>query len=104
MLVNELFEAYTPPVKNKKLGFTQKVKSTKHGIPTGGTKEWLKSFGATETDINQALRVVRQSDVYRRLKGMGVEDVSTDRHHKLGSIMLVAYIKTASPSGTSSSA
>ena len=101
MKVNELFEttleeAYTPPVRNKKLGFSnkgEKVPTGKQGIPTGGTKEWLKSFGATSTDVDQALRTVRQSAAYRAVKAAGMVDESTDRHNTLGSMTFVGYIE-----------
>lgn len=102
MKVQELFEAYTPPVKNKKLSFTsggRKVGTGKQGIPVGGTKEWLKAFGATSADINQALRVVRQSPEYRAVKATGLSDESTDRHNTLGSIMFVGKIKDVSWGG-----
>jgi hypothetical protein len=95
MKVSELFEAYTPPVKNPKLLFTnggRKVGTGKAGIPVGGTKEWLKAFGATETDVSQALRHVRQSSEYRAVKALGMKDESTDRHNKLGSMMFIGYL------------
>ena len=91
MKVNELFESsYTPPVKNPKLRFSTKAK-----IPVGGTKEWLKAFGATETDIQQALRVVRQGASYRAVKALDMKDESTARHDKLGSIMFIGAYKEA---------
>lgn len=98
MKVQELFEAYTPPVKNPKLDFRnkgEKVGTGKQGIPIGGSKEWLKTFGATSADIDQALRVVRQSPEYRAVKALGMSDQSTDRHHKIGSMMFVGTIKMA---------
>lgn len=92
MKVSELFEAYAAPEKNKKLGFRnkgEKVAVGKEGIPIGGSKEWLKTFGATETHIGQALRHVRASGVYKQLAALGLNDESTDRHNKIGSMMFV---------------
>jgi hypothetical protein len=91
-----LKEGVATLTRNKKLGFTNKgskVTTGKQGIPIGGTKEWLKAFGATETDVSQALRVVRQSSEYRACKALGWSDESSDRQNKLGSISLVGYIK-----------
>lgn len=104
MKVNELFEAYVAPVKNKKIGFSargEKVPggSGKEGIPLGGTKEWLKTFGATETDVAHALRVVRQSPEYRTLKGLGLRDESADRQTKLGSITFVGELAVPNSAG-----
>lgn len=95
MKVQELFEAYTPPVKNRKLGFRnkgEKVAVGKQGIPIGGTKEWLKAFGATAEHIEQALRQLRQSGVVKRLAALGLHDESSERHHKNGSMMFVGTI------------
>lgn len=88
MKVAELFEAYTPPIKNPKLRFSTKAK-----IPVGGSKEWLKAFGASAEHIEHALRQVRQSAAYRRVKATGMTDESTERHSKNGSIMFVGSIQ-----------
>jgi hypothetical protein len=96
MKVSELFEGQATLTRNKKLGFRnkgEKVPVGKQGIPIGGTKEWLKAFGATETDVSQALRVVRQSPEYRAVKALGFTDESSDRQNKIGSITMVGYIK-----------
>ena len=101
MKVSELLEAYAPPVKNTKLGFRnrgEKVPAGKQGIPIGGSKEWLKTFGATETDVAQALRVVRQSPEYRAVKAH-MDDHSTERHHKNGSMMFDTQIKVPGVNG-----
>lgn len=95
MKVSELFEAYTPPVKNKKLGFNKDAK-----IPVGGTKEWMKSFGATDTHIQQALRHVRASSAYKKVKDLGMQDMSTDRNGKMGSITFVGTIRYGNHDGT----
>ncbi len=103
MKVSELFEAYTPPVKNPKLGFRnkgEKVATGKAGIPIGGTKEWMKSFGATAGHIEQALRHVRQSAAYKKVKDLGMSDVSTDRQRANGSITFVGPIRYASQDGS----
>ena len=84
MKIAELFEAYTPPVKNSKLRF-----STTHKIPVGGTKEWMKSFGATEEHIEQAMRQMKQSQIVKKLQSLGLFDESTDRHRKIGSMMFI---------------
>ena len=94
MKVQELFEGQATLTRNKKLGYSKGAK-----IPTGGTKEWLKAFGATSADINQALRVVRQSPEYRAAKATGLTDESTERHNTLGSIMLVGKVKDVSYAG-----
>jgi hypothetical protein len=99
MKVSELFEGQATLTRNKKLGFSnkgEKAGTGQKGIPTGGTKEWLKAFGATSADINQALRVVRQSPEYRAVKALEMSDQSTDRHHTLGSMMFVGFIKMPS--------
>lgn len=88
MKVSDLLEAYEAPAKNKKLGYIEKSK-----IPTGGTKEWLKTFGATDVDIKNALRVVRQGPQYKAILALGMKDESTDRHSNLGSIMFIGELK-----------
>lgn len=90
MKVAELFEAYTPPVANKKLGFNTKAK-----IPIGGSKEWLKAFGANAEHVEHALRNVRQSAAYRRVKSLGMTDESKESHNKNGSIMFVGLIQVS---------
>lgn len=95
MKISELFEAFTPPTRNPKLGF--RTKGSK--IPVGGTKEWLKAFGATATDVDQALRVIRQSAAYRALKELGMVDESTDRHNTLGSIVFVGSVTLPAGAG-----
>ena len=91
MKVSELFEAYTPPVKNKKLGF-----STTHKIPVGGTKEWMKSFSATAEHIEQAMRQMKQSQIVKKLQSLGLFDESTDRHRKIGSMMFIGTMAEGS--------
>ena len=96
MKVTELLtEAYTPPTKNPKLGFRnkgEKVSVGKQGIPIGGTKEWLKTFGATDQHIEQALRHLKQSPLVKKLPSLGLFDESTERHMKLGSMMFIGTI------------
>lgn len=104
MKVTELFEAYTPPVKNPMLAFRskgEKVVVGQKGYPVGGTKEWLKTFGATETDVSVALRYVRQSPEYRTLKNLdlSMKDASTERHEKNGSIVFAGVIDTPNSNG-----
>lgn len=95
MKVQELFEAYTAPEKNKKLGFRnkgEKVGTGKQGIPIGGTKEWLKTFGASAEHIAQAVRRLKQSPLVKKLASLGLHDESADRHHKNGSMMFIGTI------------
>lgn len=92
MKVSELFEAYTPPVKNPKLGFRnkgEKVAVGKQGIPIGGSKEWLKSFGATAEHVDQAMKQLAHSGVVKQLAAVGLHDESSDRQRKLGSMSFV---------------
>lgn len=84
MKVSELFEAYTPPVKNRKLGYREKVK-----IPVGGSKEWLKAFGATAEHIEQALRIMRASAVVKKLASLGLTDDSGPQNFRNGSMQFV---------------
>lgn len=92
MKVSELFEAYTPPVKNKKLGFSTTAK-----IPVGGTKEWLKAFGATAEHVAQAMRHMKQSAIVKKLQSLGLFDESGARHAKNGSMMFVGTMAIAAP-------
>jgi len=92
MKVSELFEAYTPPEKNKKLGFRnkgEKVGTGKQGIPIGGSKEWLKTFNATAEHVSHAMRIMKQSAVVKKLASLGLHDDSSERHAKNGSMMFV---------------
>jgi len=93
MKVNELFEAYEAPVKNKKLGFRERTASGA-GIPVGGTKEWLATIKATPTDVEQAHRVIRQSPEFKALLKLA-DDVTTSAHSKRGSMMFIAHSKFA---------
>lgn len=93
-LKEDLAEGYTPPTKNPKLRF-----SASHKIPVGGTKEWLKAFGATQEHIDQANRILRQSVLVKRLAALGLHDESTDRHRKLGSMMFIGTIAVPTQPG-----
>lgn len=105
MKVSELFEAYTPPEKNKKLGFRnkgEKVGTGKQGIPIGGTKEWLKSFNASAEDVTHAMRIMKQSGAVKKLASLGLHDESSDRQAKIGSMTFVgtmAYPSEGSKDG-----
>lgn len=92
MKVSELFEAYAPPEKNRKLGFRnkgEKVPVGKLGIPIGGSKEWLKSFGASQEHIDQAMKQLSHSGIVKKLAALGLHDESSDRNRKLGSMQFV---------------
>jgi hypothetical protein len=100
MKVSELFEAYTPPVKNRALAFRaggKKVGTGKQGVPIGGTKEWLKSFGADAEHVAQAMRVMKQSSLVKQLQKIGLFDESSERQTKNGSMMFLGSI--AVPAG-----
>jgi hypothetical protein len=90
MKANELFEAYVPPVKNKKLGFRADAK-----IPVGGTKEWMKAFGAMDEHFDQARRVIKQTAEYRAVLASGLKDESTERHVKNGSFMFIGSLSVS---------
>ena len=98
MKVNELFEAAIPS-KNPKLGFRnkgEKVAIGKQGIPIGGSKEWLKTFGATAEHIEQAMRVMKQSQAVKKLQSLGLFDESSDRNRKIGSMQFIGSIADVS--------
>lgn len=87
MKVDELFEAVAIPARNPKLGYREKAR-----IPVGGTKEWMKAFGATAEHLEQARRQLKQTAAYRAVKELGLKDESTERHEKNGSVMFKGEI------------
>lgn len=100
--VTALKEEYSAPTKNPKLGFRnkgEKVPTGKQGIPIGGSKEWLKTFGATAEHVEQAMRVMKQSAAVKKLASLGLHDESSDRNLKNGSMQFIGTMAFPSTVG-----
>lgn len=86
MNVSGLFEA-APIRRNTRLGFNTRIK-----IPLGGTKEWMKAFGADETHMAAALEKVRETEAYKAVVASGMREMRHTRNSAHGSMAFNAVI------------